>query len=74
MCQSRDCEHCRQAAREAIAHEAFVRDEGIVKKSLPKKPKQIQWLKFRRDVQVGRAADQADPIDTSYLTIGKSGN
>lgn len=71
MCQSGECEACRLAAKEARAHEVFVRDERIDK---PKKTREESapstvWLKFRNDVLVGVGANQADLVDTSFLTI-----
>ena len=71
MCQSGECEICRQAARDAYAHEAYLRDTGIVKGSrISKKPVTIiPWLKFRSDVKEGEGADDADHIDTSYLKL-----
>lgn len=67
MCQSGECESCRLAAKEAQSHVTYVRDEKIDRRITIEKP--IKWRKFASDVKVGNGADEADPIDTSFLTI-----
>lgn len=74
MCLSGDCDNCRDQERvAALAYQADEdpRNSSPVASVLERKrrSKPTRWLKFSEDTAVGPGADQADPVDTRFLTI-----